>query len=127
MERVFLRSGTKFSVTETATGHQHQFLIRRQIGCGASCLVYEACYADSPSHLVRIKECYPVQNAPIRDGRQLKWLEESQREKAFERFEEGFNIQRFLQGTEEMGNVAVHMPIEMCEGNNTRYIVMEVD
>lgn len=127
MERVFLRSGTKLSVTESASENQYVFIIGRQIGQGANSLVYEAYRDGSAKHRVRIKECYPARQTPIRDGMGLRWLDDSQREKALERFQEGFELQRIFQSIEETGNTAVHMPLEMCEANNTRYMIMELD
>lgn len=127
MERVFLRSGTKLLVTELASKNQYAFIIDQQIGQGANCLVYEAYRDGSPKHRVRIKECYPARQAPIREGQELRWLDESQRENALERFQEGFNRQRHFQSVEETGNAAIHMPLEMCEANNTHYMIMELD
>lgn len=127
MERVFLRSGTKLSVTELTSKNQYTFIIGRQIGQGANCLVYEAYRDASPRHRVWIKECYPIRQAPIREGQELRWLDESQRENALERFQEGFNRQRHFQSVGETGNAAIHMPLEMCEANNTRYMIMELD
>lgn len=127
MERVFLRSGTKLVVTESGSKNQYAFIVDRQIGQGANSLVYEAHRDGAPKHRVRIKECYPARQAPSRDGMRLSWPDTSQRKKALERFQEGFENQRLFQSEEKTGNAAIHMPLEMCEANNTRYMIMELD
>lgn len=127
MERVCLRSGTKLVVTESGSKNQYAFIVDRQIGQGANSLVYEAHRDGAPKHRVRIKECYPARQAPSRDGMRLSWPDDSQRKKALERFQEGFENQRLFQSEEKTGNAAIHMPLEMCEANNTRYMIMELD
>lgn len=127
MERVFLRSGTKLVVTESGSKNQYAFIVDRQIGQGANSLVYEAHRDGAPKHRVRIKECYPARQAPSRDGMRLSWPDDSRRKKALERFQEGFENQRLFQSEEKTGNAAIHMPLEMCEANNTRYMIMELD
>lgn len=127
MERVFLRSGTKLVVTESGSKNQYAFIVDRQIGQGANSLVYEAHRDGAPKHRVRIKECYPARQAPSRDGMRLSWPDTSQRKKVLEHFQEGFENQRLFQSEEKTGNAAIHMPLEMCEANNTRYMIMELD
>lgn len=127
MERVFLRSGTKLVVTESGSKNQYAFIVDRQIGQGANSLVYEAHRDGAPKHRVRIKECYPARQAPSRNGMRLSWPDDSRRKKALERFQEGFENQRLFQSEEKTGNAAIHMPLEMCEANNTRYMIMELD
>lgn len=127
MERVFLRSGTKLVVTESGSKNQYAFIVDRKIGQGANSLVYEAHRDGAPKHRVRIKECYPARQAPSRDGMRLSWPDTSQRKKVLEHFQEGFENQRLFQSEEKTGNAAIHMPLEMCEANNTRYMIMELD
>lgn len=127
MERVFLRSGTKLVVTESGSKNQYAFIVDRQIGQGANSLVYEAHRDGAPKHRVRIKECYPARQAPSRDGMRLSWPDTSQRKKVLKHFQEGFENQRLFQSEEKTGNAAIHMPLEMCEANNTRYMIMELD
>ena len=57
--RTALAPGTKL-VFRTATGSE-QYTVLRETGRGASCIVYDAAYADSLQNrkLVRIKECCP--------------------------------------------------------------------
>lgn len=127
MERVALRSGDRLYLTEISGPNSYLYLIRREIGRGASCVVYEGCRADSPRHKVRIKECYPAQNPPHRVKQELEWPDEGQKEQALDRFERAYNIQLFLQSEEETGNATVHAPLPLCCANSTLYSVLEPD
>lgn len=127
MERVALRSGDRLYLTESSGPNSYLYLIQREIGRGASCVVYEGCRADSPRHKVRIKECYPAQNPPHRVKQELEWPDEGQKEQAFDRFERAYNIQLLLQSEEETGNVTVHAPLPLCRANGTLYSVLEPD
>lgn len=127
MERVALRSGSKLQLTETDSPNRYTYIIKREIGRGASCVVYEGFRADSPRHKVRIKECYPAQNPPHRDGQELQWPNEEQKEQVLGRFERAYNIQLLLQSEKETGNATVHTLLPLCRANGTLYIVLETD
>lgn len=127
MERVALCSGSKLQLTEADSSNCYTYIIKREIGRGASCVVYEGFRVDSPRHKVRIKECYPAQNPPHRDGQELQWPDEEQKEQVLGRFERAYNIQLLLQSEEETGNATVHMPLPLCRANGTLYIVLETD
>lgn len=127
MERLPLQNGTTLQLLETGSQNSYTYLIGHEIGRGASCIVYEGCRADSPRHKVRIKECYPEQDAPQRIRTELQWPDEARKNNALERFEQGYNTQLFLQSEENTGNAAVHTPLRLCRANGTLYAVLEPD
>lgn len=105
-----------------------EYKIVKEIGRGASCIVYEAGYVDNIGHFhtVRIKECYPFYIKLIRDQEgNLCPIEdeESRFEDAKKKFYDAYS--RNVKLHEKMGFMNSTVDSEnIYEKNNTYYTVM---
>jgi serine/threonine protein kinase len=110
----------------TQTGYT-EYTIRREIGRGGSCIVYDASRIDNLGNekLVRIKECYPYALKIIRREDGSLSVEERDRtffEAAKERFTEAYQKNHALFVTEELMNSVVNST-NLYEAYGTVYIV----
>ena len=111
----------------TRTGYT-AYTLRREIGRGGSCIVYDASSADNLGNdkLVRIKECYPYALRIIReeDGSLHATKKDSAAyEKAKLRFIEAYQKNHALYMTDTLTN-AVSNTSNLYEQNGTVYIVI---
>ena len=120
-----LLPGTQLRLS-TRTGYTEYF-VRREIGRGGSCIVYDASSADNLGNekLVRIKECYPHALQISRDEDGTLHAEErdsSAFEAAKNRLIYAYQKNHILFATEELSN-AVANTSNLYEKNGTIYIV----
>lgn len=104
-----------------------EYRILNVIGDGASCIVYDVCTTNQfeITRHYRLKECYPYHAKCHREGLQLVWDDETQRQSAFERFTKSAKMIADLRDEESIGN---HITgTELAEGNGTLYALMEVN
>lgn len=104
-----------------------EYRILNVIGDGASCIVYDVCSTNQFGITLRyrLKECYPYQAQCRREGLQLIWNDEAQRQSALERFIQSAKMIADLRNEESIGN---HITgTELIEGNGTLYALMEVN
>lgn len=104
-----------------------EYRILNVIGDGASCIVYDVCTTNQfeITQHYRLKECYPYHAKCHREGLQLVWDDETQRQSAFERFTKSAQMIADLRDEESIGN---HITgTELVEGNGTLYALMEVN
>ena len=101
---------------------QH-FMIDHVIGYGASCLVYEAHYLDSRNYRKEIilKECYPYNSDTTRIGSKIVWSSTEEQEKAFQRFNNAYEIAAKIQNESGAQSVSVYSLDKFTE-NGTQYI-----
>ena len=101
---------------------QH-FIIDHVIGYGASCLVYEAHYLDSRNYRKEIilKECYPYNSDTTRIGSKIVWSSTEEQEKAFQRFNNAYEIAAKIQNESGAQSVSVYSLDKFTE-NGTQYI-----
>lgn len=124
-----LETGKRYSLYRT-DGTERVFNFKEVIGQGASCIVYDGYYCDKYAirHSVRIKECYPERFAEQRrEGNRVCWKNEESKSEAFADWERAYRIQLAIQEESELVNTASKLTDEMYQGNNTLYMVMEVD
>lgn len=123
--RKALTSGTILKLS-TRTGYTEYF-VRREIGRGGSCLVYDASSTDNLGNdkLVRIKECYP-HALRISRGEDGTLHAEARDSAAFEtakkRLIEAYQKNHMLFATEELSNTVANAS-NLYEENGTIYIV----
>ena len=101
----------------------NRFVIDRVIGYGASCLVYEAHYLDSGNHRKEIilKECYPYNSGTTRIGSKIVWISSEEQEKAFQRFNNAYEIAAKIQNEAGAQSVSVYS-LDKFEENGTQYV-----
>ena len=101
----------------------NRFVIDRVIGYGASCLVYEAHYLDSGNHRKEIilKECYPYNSGATRIGSKIVWSSSEGRDKAFQRFNNAYEIAAKIQNEAGAHSVSVYS-LDKFEENGTQYV-----
>lgn len=101
----------------------NRFVIDRVIGYGASCLVYEAHYLDSGNHRKEIilKECYPYNSGTSRIGSKIVWSSLEEQEKAFQRFNNAYEIAARIQNEAGAQSVSVYS-LDKFEENGTQYV-----
>ena len=101
----------------------NRFVIDRVIGYGASCLVYEAHYLDSGNHRKEIilKECYPYNSGTTRIGSKIVWSSLEEQEKAFQRFNNAYEIAAKIQNEAGAQSVSVYS-LDKFEENGTQYV-----
>lgn len=118
MNRTPLKQG------DTIVLNKRACTIEEKLGDGATCIVYSAYYLDSVGmkHPVRIKECYPYRAGITRDGHGLLWVEPEEQQKALDAFQLAY--EKLMHWQNE--NFAVNV-FDLCEANNTLYIVMNAD
>lgn len=104
-----------------------EFQIEYQIGDGASCIAYEATLVNGSNAGLRyrIKECYPYNASIVRRGLSLVWENEEEREHAFTRLRFSHQLLLQLRNDEQLGDSMVVS--SLYEGNNTLYMVMELN
>lgn len=104
--------------------------IRREIGRGASCIVYDAVYKDRIGvlHEIRVKECYPIYLQVMRDEENaLKMGENAERfGAAKEAFVEAYRKNAEIHNTLGLTNSTVDSG-DIVYANHTVYIVMMLD
>ena len=100
-----------------------QFVVDKIIGDGASCLVYEAHYLDSGNHRKEIilKECYPYNSGTSRIGSKIVWSSLEEQEKAFQRFNNAYEIAAKIQNEAGAQSVSVYS-LDKFEENGTQYV-----
>ena len=100
-----------------------RFVIDRVIGYGASCLVYEAHYLDSGNHRKEIilKECYPYNSGTTRIGSKIVWSSSEEQDKAFQRFNNAYEIAAKIQNEAGAQSVSVYS-LDKFEENGTQYV-----
>lgn len=119
--RAQLSNGTVISLL----GKEYRIL--NVIGDGASCIVYDVCSTNQfgITQRYRLKECYSYHAQCHREGLQLIWDDEAQRQSAFKRFTHSARLIADLRNEESIGN---HITgTELIEGNGTLYALMEVN
>ena len=101
----------------------NRFVIDRVIGYGASCLVYEAHYLDSGNHRKEIilKECYPYNSGTTRIGSKIVWSSSEEQDKAFQRFNNAYEIAAKIQNEAGAQSVSVYS-LDKFEENGTQYV-----
>ena len=105
----------------TIVSLDRQYTIDSVLGCGATCIVYEAYYKDSNclKHKVNIKECYPYGAKVIRDGTCLIWVDINEKEFHLNEFSETYNKMIGFQKENETVDA-----FDIYDTNNTKYVVM---
>lgn len=116
MSRLPLPNGEKIKL------NTREYTIDNIIGSGATCIVYSAYYVDSFDccHKVNIKECYPYTAIIERKKQELVWDSEREKKKHTGLFADAYKKLMAQQN----GNFSVHA-FDICESNNTFYIVMD--
>lgn len=116
MSRLPLQNGEKIKLDA------REYTIDSIIGSGATCIVYSAYYIDSFNfcHKVNIKECYPYTAKIERKNHELVWDSDSEKQKHTGLFTDAYKKLMVQQN----GNFSVHA-FDICESNNTFYIVMD--
>lgn len=100
-----------------------KFIIDKRIGDGVSCLVYEAHYHDSGNHRKEIilKECYPYNAGITRVGNKIIWSDPAEKDEAFVRFNNAYEVAAKIQNTAGAQSVSVYS-LDQFEENGTRYV-----
>lgn len=95
------------------------------IGLGANCIVYDAHYLDSLGNKkpVKLKECYPIAANVTRNKNVLSWKDGSEKESAYARFEQSYQIASQMQNSDTTRSTAVYS-LDLFEYNNTKYVAM---
>ncbi|MBP1545505.1 MAG: hypothetical protein J6A37_02770 [Oscillospiraceae bacterium] len=105
------------------------YTIKKMIGEGASCLVYDADFVDDQGiiYKVRIKECFPINYALSRraDGNIIG--DKDGLEKAKTRFKASYERLVDLRNNNKNITNYIVVPIRLFEANNTMYSVFPVD
>lgn len=124
--RTFLPKNTP--ITLCGESSTKEFVLDYVIGDGANCIVYAAHYIDSVGlkHLVRIKEFYPFAADISRDDLSLVWNDSAYKVISEESFRTSYAKQVEFQSLQNTSNSTVHV-YDLCSGNNTLYIVMDID
>lgn len=100
--------------------------IERVIGEGASCIVYDAFFADTPGvkERCRVKECYPLDAKIQRCGDQLIWLKAFERSAAQDRFRKVREVSVELHNNPEVGNQIIKSGY--YQGGENCYLIMDI-
>ena len=117
MQRIALTSGTVLQL------NNREYIINELLGDGATCMVYSAFYRDAAGyqHRVNVKECYPYHARIVRDKHGLEWEDPSEKAECFCKFRQAYDK---LMTWQNNSTVTV---FDLCEANNTLYIVMNAD
>ena len=104
--------------------NNQQYNIEAVIGDGATCIVYSAYYLDSMGlkHRVNLKECYPYSARIRRREQSLNWEIESEKKQCMATFRSSYEKLMIWQNE----NFAVNV-FDICEANDTFYIIMNAD
>ena len=105
----------------------HEFVIDDVVGFGATCIVYDAHYYDSNNckHIVRIKECYPINLNITRDDNVNLNIPEINKGKfkvSLNRFEDTYKKNVDFQLNKELVNTT-SIAQGLYTANGTKYIV----
>ena len=116
MQRTYLKRG------DTIELNNKMYTVKSVIGDGATCVVYSAEYKDSNGypHRVNIKECYPYNATITREGVVFNWDNNDDKEKHLKAFDGTYK--KLNEWQEGIANVSVY---DICDKNNTKYIIME--
>ncbi|MBR6381030.1 MAG: hypothetical protein IKS07_05075 [Lachnospiraceae bacterium] len=107
---------------------ERTYEIRRLMGEGADCLVYDALLVeDACDRRVRIKELYPVKARTGRQGTELVWEQPAERDAAFAEFRRIYQMHIRLQNSERFGNRTAHVTDTLAECGGTLYMIVDVD
>ena len=117
--------------TQIVSNEDNKIILNKEIGRGASCIVYDATYVDKIGvhHNVRIKECYPVWlflkrdefgNLSFADSYNERFLQEKQR------FIESYKKNAIIRNTIGLVNSTINLS-DMIAKNNTYYAIMSFD
>lgn len=100
------------------------YTIESVIGDGATCIVYSAYYRDrlGLKHRVNLKECYPYIANISREQQVLTWNAEEERDQWLDSFQNAYEKLMAWQNAYDTVNV-----FDLCEANNTLYIIMNAD
>lgn len=100
------------------------YTIESVIGDGATCIVYSAYYRDGLGlkHRVNLKECYPYSANISREQQVLTWNTEEERDQWLDSFQNAYEKLMTWQNAYDTVNV-----FDLCEANNTLYIIMNAD
>lgn len=100
------------------------YTIESVIGDGATCIVYSAYYRDrlGRKHRVNLKECYPYSANIVREQQALTWNAEKERDQWLDSFQNAYEKLMTWQNAYDTVNV-----FDLCEANNTLYIIMNAD
>lgn len=106
-------------------GPDNKYTIDRVIGLGANCVVYDAYYLDCLGNKkpVKLKECYPAVANVTRNENNLFWKEDSDKESAYARFEQSYQIASQMQNSDATKNTVVYS-LDLFGHNNTKYVAM---
>lgn len=117
MQRVALPIGAVVQL------NNREYAINKLIGDGATCMVYSASYTDAAGyqHQVNLKECNPYHANIIRDNHNLQWQSYEEQEQCLLSFRQAYDKLMNWQ------NNSTVKAFDMCEANNTLYIVMNAD
>ena len=125
--RESLPNNTKIILTGE---NKREFTIISTLGFGGSCIVYNAFYLDQLflKHYVKIKECFPVQGTlETRDSGRIQWQSELDKEIAWDAFRKMFTQHIGFQNHEDFVNTICKVSDVLYEGNNTLYLIMEME
>ena len=117
MQRIVLPVGTVIQL------NNREYTIVDKIGDGATCMVYSAYYTDAAGycHQVNLKECYPYHANIIRDQQNMLWQSGKEKAQSLSAFRQAYDKLMIWQ------NNSTVKAFDMCEANNTLYIVMNAD
>ena len=117
MQRIALPAGAAIQL------NNRDYTIDKVIGDGATCMVYSAHYTDAAGypHYVNLKECYPYHAEIRRDQQNMLWKSDEEKEQSLSAFRQAYDKLMTWQ------NNTTVKAFDMCEANNTLYIVMNAD
>lgn len=103
-----------------------EYIIKSIIGTGASCIAYEAMKVNASGEQARcrIKECYPYDAEIVRNGDNIIWKSDDEKEKALIRFSTGVRILNSLHNIDSIGNSIP--PATLIQANGTLYSIMDI-
>lgn len=117
MQRIALPAGAVIQL------NNRDYTINKLIGDGATCMVYSAHYTDVAGypHQVNLKECYPYHAEIRRDQQNMLWQSSEEKAQSLSAFRQAYDKLMTWQ------NNSTVKAFDMCEANNTLYIVMNAD
>lgn len=125
-KRKALKEGTQFFV-----GNDKKVVVVNEVGRGANCIVYDACYIDriGVTHKIRIKECYPdyLQLDRNMEGELIVSEDDSIRFcVAKKRFVESYTMNTQIGNTLGLANSTINAN-DLLQENQTYYAMMSFD
>ena len=108
--------------------NNRQYTIEKDIGTGATCIVYSAYYNDTRNqlHYVNIKECYPYKAEVARKQQELIWKDIDEKDKAFAEFNNAYDRLISIQNLTGLRNSTVRV-WDISAANGTLYYVMDLN